>query len=76
MMTIMEAIGFAIDFMVILIQVPYIFIAGFIIGWTYCPYVGSNYIYVWYPTDGVIKMWMRPNGDITYDLVTYKELFH
>ena len=44
MMTIMEAIGFAIDFMVILIQVPYIFIAGFIIGWTYHPYVGSDYI--------------------------------
>lgn len=76
MMTIMKAIGFAIDFIGILIQVPYMFIAGFIIGGTYCPYVGSNEMYIWYPTEGVIKMWMRPNGDITYDLVTYKELFH
>ena len=33
MMTIMKAIGFAIDFMVILIQVPYMIIAGFIM----CP---------------------------------------
>ena len=76
MMTIMKAIGFTIDFMVILIQVPYMIIAGAIIGWTYCPYVGSNGMYIWYPTDGVIKMWMRPNGDMTYELVTYKELFH
>ena len=76
MMTIMKAIGFAIDFIGILIQVPYMFIAGFTIGGTYCPYVGSNEMYIWYPTEGVIKMWMRPDGSMAYNVITYKELFH
>lgn len=75
-MKIMNAIGDIIDFVVLFIQLPYMFIAGFIMGCTYTPLFGSNAAYIWYPTEGAIKMWMLPNGDITYDLVTYKELLH
>lgn len=75
MKKIMNAIGYIIDFVVLLVQVPYMFIAGAIIGGSYIPLVGSNYMYIWFPTDGVFKLWMRPNGDLTYDLITYEELF-
>lgn len=75
-MKIMNAIGWFIDFVVLCIQIPYIFIAGCIMGRSYIPFFGSNDMYVWYPTDGVIKVWMQPNGNVTYDIVTYKELFH
>ena len=75
-MKILDAIGFVIDFVVVFIQSPYIFIAGYIMGGTYCPDIGSKAVYVWYPTEGVIKAHMESNEDIVYELVTYKELFH
>lgn len=76
MKSIMEAIGDVINFMVMFIQIPYIFIAGYIMGWTYCPGIGSKTVYIWYPTIGVIEIWVRSDGDTTYDFITYKELFH
>ena len=74
-MKIIEGIRIIIDSMAVIIQVPYMIIAGAIMGESYIPFIGSNDVYVWYPTYDVIKVWMQPNGDITYDLVTYKELF-
>ena len=76
MKNVMKAIGFVINLVVVFIQGPYLFIAGCIMGRNYCPGVGSKAIYAWYPTEGAIKAWMRPNCDITFDVVTYKELFH
>ena len=76
MKNVMNIIGLVIDFVTMIIQVPYIFIAGFIMGWTYCPGFASKTMYIWYPTYGAIEVWMRPYGDITYDVITYKELFH
>lgn len=75
-MKIIKAIGYIINCAVLFIQIPYAIIAGGIMGASYIPFIGSNDVYMWYPTDGVLKIWMRPNGDITCDLVTYKELFH
>lgn len=75
-MKVINVIGRIIDVVVIFIQLPYIFIAGCIMGGSYIPHFGSNNVYVWYPTIGVITLWMRPYGDIAYDFITYKELFH
>ena len=74
-MKIMRIIGYIIDLVALFIQLPYMFIAGAIVGESYVPYFGSNAVYIWYPTDGVLKMWMRPCGDIAFDIITYKELF-
>ena len=76
MKIVMDAIGDVINLVVLFIQGPYIFIAGCIMGRNYCPGVESKAMYVWYPTEGAIKWWMRPDGDMTFDIVTYEELFH
>ena len=74
-MNAIEIVGDIIDFVVMLIQAPYVFICGVIMGDSYVPGIGSNSAYVWQPTIGVIKMYMRPYGDMAYDVITYKELF-
>lgn len=75
-MNVIEIVGRIIDVIVILIQTPYTYICGEIMGNSYVPGIGSKSTYIWQPTVGVIKMHMRENGDIAYDVITYKELFH
>ena len=74
-MNVIEIIGAIIDLVVIFIQMPYMFICGVIVGDSYVPGIGSNSVYYWQPTVGVIKVYMRAYGDVTYDVITYKELF-
>ena len=74
-MNVIEIVGYIIDIVVLLIQTPYMLICGAITGQSYVPGIGSNSMYVWYPTVGVIKMYLRPYGDMAYDVITYKELF-
>ena len=74
-MNAIKIVGDIIDFVVMLIQAPYIFICGVIMDDSYVPGIGSNEMYAWQPTIGVIKMYMRPYGDMAYDVITYKELF-
>ena len=74
-MNVIEIVGDIIDFVVIFIQMPYIFICGIIMGNSYVPGIGSNSAYIWQPTIGVIEAYMRAYGDITYNVITYKELF-
>ena len=75
-MKVIEIIGFIIDIVITFIQLPYMYIAGFTMGWSYLPGIGSKVIYVWYPTEGAIKLYMNPDGLIVQDIITYKELFN
>lgn len=75
-MNVIKIVGDIIDFVIMLIQAPYIFICGVIMGNSYVPGIGSNSVYIWLPTIGVIEAYMRAYDDITYNVITYKELFH
>lgn len=76
MKNVMNYIGLVINLVAIFIQAPYIFIAGCIMGGANRLGICSMEVYIWFPTYGVIKAWMRTDGGITCDMVTYKELFH
>lgn len=71
-----EIIGFIINMAIAFIQLPYLYIAGFAMGWNYLPGIGSKAIYGWYPTEGIIKLHINQDGYIVYDIITYKELFN
>ena len=69
-------IGFIINMVTAFIQLPYLYIAGITMGWSYRPGIGSKAIYGWYPTEGVFKLHMNPDGYTVSDIITYKELFN
>ena len=75
-MNVIEIVGHMINMVVTLIQAPYAYICGVIVGNSYVPGIGSKSTYVWQPTVGVIKIHMDEYGDIAYDIITYEELFH
>lgn len=75
-MKVIEIIGFIINMVMAFIQLPYLYIAGFTMGWSYLPGIGSKAVYGWYPTEGVIKLYMNPDGYTVSDIITYKELFN
>lgn len=76
MKSIMDAIGFAIDLVAVLIQMPYIVIAGCIASCAHRAGICSKPTYVWLPLTGVHKVWKEPNGDTMSITLTYKELFN
>lgn len=76
MKSIMDAIGYAIDFVAVFIQLPYIVIAGCIASAANRAGRRSKVTYVWRPFTGVNKIWKEPNGDCMFVTLTYKELFN
>ena len=75
MKSIMDAIGYAIDFVAVFIQMPCIVIAGCIASAANRAGIRSKATYVWLPFTGVYKVWTEPNGDYMSVTLTYKELF-
>lgn len=75
-MNVIGFIGFTIDLLAVIIQMPYIIVSGCIASCVHRLGVCSKVTYVWLPSTGVHKVWKKPNGDTMSITLTYKELFN
>ena len=67
-----------IDLAATYVQVPHIFICGFIVAVAFAITEGdrSMPIYVWFPATGIWKSYINVDGCIKHRVITYKELFN
>ena len=76
MKKLLEGIELFINLFAIILQTPYLLIAGAIVSYQWEPFECSNNIYAWLPTIGIEEMWIDTLGRIDYEVILYKELFN
>lgn len=76
MRKIIHAIKSLIDLPIMVVQIPYVYIASLIMGALFevAPYK-FRAIYVWLPTIGVVELWIDSYGRTDSREITYKGLF-
>ena len=65
-----------INLFALILQTPYLMIAGAIVSYQWEPFECSNNIYAWLPTIGIEAIWIDVDGRLDYELIFYKELFN
>jgi hypothetical protein len=76
MKKLLEGIELFIDWFAILLQLPYLTIAGMIVSYRWEPSELSDNIYAWLPTIGFEQIWIDAYGRLDYEIILYKELFN
>lgn len=76
MKAIISVFGAIIDFMAIVAQIPYMFIGGMIMGFSYEKYFGSRItLNIWVPTVGLYEYWFDEYERVISREISYKQLF-
>lgn len=76
MKKLLMGIELVITLFAVILQMPYILIAGAIVSYQWEPFECSNNIYIWLPTIGIEAAWIDTLGRIDYEVIFYKELFN
>ena len=74
-MKIINAVKDAIDILAVLIQAPYIYVGGFILGALRKDYEPSRNLYAWLPMTGFVAYWVNWIGHVDYLEIPYSKLF-
>ena len=76
MKKLLNGIELFIDLFAVILQSPYLIIAGAIVSYQWKLFECSNNIYAWVPTIGIEAMWIDVDGRLDYKFIFYKELFN